>query len=123
MVISTSGSLEISENRATNPSLVKIAPKVVGSCWQASVKLMVSAVVVTPIGIPSSAVTIMLIRIAPFTLHISRTIVSARPIRKSHKEGWFKVANAGTPESKRIIPTFSKPIYATKIPIPPPIAF
>ena len=110
IVTNTSGIFDASENREPKPSLVKIAPKVVGSCWHASVKLMVSVVVVTPIGIPSKAVTTMPIRMAPLTLHTSRTIVNARPIRNSQKDGWFKVANAGTPESKVIIPTFNKPI-------------
>ena len=40
MVISTRGILAASENREGRPSLVKMAQKVVGSCWQASVKLM-----------------------------------------------------------------------------------
>lgn len=87
MVISTSGIFEASENREPSPSLVKMAPKVVGSCWQASKKLMVCSVTVTFMGIPIRVVTTIPIRIAPLTLHTSSTIVSARPIRNSQKAG------------------------------------
>ena len=89
---------------------MKIAPKVVGSAAQASVKLIVSPVAVTPIGMPMMAVTTIPIRIAPFTLHTRRTMVSTRPIRNSQKTGWFSVAIAGTPESKLMMPTFRRPM-------------
>ena len=52
MVISTSGIFAGSANREPRPSFVKMAQKVVGSCLHASVKLMVSVVAVTPMGIP-----------------------------------------------------------------------
>ena len=87
MVTSTSGSLETSENSDGRPSLVKMAPKVVGSWLQASVKLTVSVVTVTPIGMPSNAVATMPMRMAPLTLQTSRMMVRARPIKNSQKEG------------------------------------
>ena len=43
MVTSARGIRGGSANREGSPSLVKMAQKVVGSCWQASVKLTVSA--------------------------------------------------------------------------------
>ena len=64
----------------------------------------------------------MAIRIAPFTFSASRTMVRTRPIRNTQNCGWFKVARAGTPLSKVMIPTFRSPIYATNIPMPPPMA-
>ena len=87
MVISTSGSFVTSENREGSPWEVKITPKVEGSARQASVKLTESPVLVTPRGIPRSAVMTMPMRIAPFTLHRRSTIVSTRPMRNSQKEG------------------------------------
>ena len=62
---------------------MKITPKVEGSALQASTKLMESPMEVTPIGIPRSVVTTMLIRIAPFTLQTKRMIARTRPIRNS----------------------------------------
>lgn len=79
MVISTSGSLETSVKREGRPAEVKIAPKVVGSCWQASVKLTVSCGLVTCMGMPIRAVATMPMRIAPLTFKTSRTMVSAQP--------------------------------------------
>ena len=110
MVISTRGSFARSVNRDGRPSAVKIAQKVVGRAAQASVKLTVSAVTVTPIGIPMMAVTTMPIRIAPFTLQTRSTMVRTRPIKNSQKAGWFSVAMAGTPDSKVMMPTFRRPI-------------
>ena len=74
IVISTRGSFVTSENREGSPAEVKITPKVEGSALQASTKLMESPMEVTPIGIPRSVVTTMLIRIAPFTLQTKRMI-------------------------------------------------
>ena len=68
IVIRTRGSFVRSVNREGRPASVNIAPNVVGSEAQASVKLTVSCAVVTPIGIPISVVTMMLMRIAPLTL-------------------------------------------------------
>ena len=79
MVISTSGSFAGSANRLVSPPSLKIARKVVGSAWHASVKLTVSCGLVTPKGIPTRVVTMMEIRIAPFTFSTSRMIVSTRP--------------------------------------------
>ena len=110
MVISTSGILAASVNREGKPALVKIAPKVVGSCWQASVKLMELPREVTPMGMPKMAVTMMPIKMAPFTLHTSKTMVSTKPMMNSHKVGLFRMAIAGTPESKATNFTFKKPM-------------
>ena len=109
MVIRTSGSFAISVKRLGRPSAVKIAPKVEGSALQASIKLTVSVVEVTPIGIPMIAVAMMPISTAPLTFKTSSTTVRARPIRKSQKAGWLRVARAGTPEPKVIMPTFRRP--------------
>ena len=89
---------------------MKIAPKVVGSCWQASVKLMELLTVVTPIGIPITAVATIPIRIAPGTLHISRRMVRIRPITNSQRVGLFKMAILGTSELKVTNFTFKKPM-------------
>ena len=112
MVTRTSGSLETSLNSEGRPALVKMTPKVEGSWLQASRKLTVSvsAVTVTPMGMPSSVVNTMPIRMAPLTWQTCRTMVRNRPIKNSQKAGWFRVASAGTPESKLMIPTFSRPI-------------
>ena len=86
-MIRTSGRREMSENREPRPSPVKMAPKVVGRDLQASTKLMVSPVAVTPMGMPMRVVAIMLIRIAPLTFNRFRMTISARPIRNSQKAG------------------------------------
>ena len=59
IVISTRGILAASVNREGRPAWVKMAPKVVGSCWQDSVKLMELLTVVTPMGMPTTAVATM----------------------------------------------------------------
>ena len=110
MVISTRGILAASENREGRPALVKMAPKVVGSCWQASVKLMELPREVTCMGMPMMAVATMPMRMAPFTLHTSSTMVSTSPMTNSHSTLVFKVAMAGTPDPKFTKPTFKKPM-------------
>ena len=95
IVMSTKGILETSAKREGRPAWVKIAPKVVGSCWQASVKLMELLTVVTPIGIPITAVATIPIRIAPGTLHISRTMVRIRPITKQPESGVVQDGHTG----------------------------
>ena len=110
IVISTMGSFVMSANREGSPAGVKMTPTVVGSAAQASRKETVSAIVVTPMGIPTTVAITIPIRIAPGTLRTRSTIVRARPIRKSQSCGSLKVASAGTPESNLINPTFRSPI-------------
>ena len=110
MVISTRGIFAASVNREGSPALVKMAPKVVGSCWQASVKLMELPREVTFMGMPMRAVTTMPMRMAPLTLHTSSTMVSTKPMMNSQRVGLFSVAMAGTPESKATNFTFKKPM-------------
>src|SRR5699024_7711950 len=110
MVISTRGTLAGAAKREGRPAEVKMAPKVLGSWLHASAKLTGSVVTVTPMGMPSRLDTMMPIRMAALTLHTSRMMVRARPIRNSQKEGWFRVARAGTPELKVTMPTFRMPM-------------
>ena len=93
-------------NREGRPAGVKIAPKVVGRAAQASVKLMVSPRAVTFMGMPIMVVAMMPIRIAPFTLHTSRMMVSTRPMTNSHRVGLLNLASSGTmPEVTTLAPS------------------
>ena len=87
MVISTSGSLDGSENRLVMPPSLNMARKVVGRAWQASEKLVVSCGEVTPKGMPMIVVAMMEIRMAPCTLRASRMMVSARPMMNTQNCG------------------------------------
>ena len=129
IVISTTGSLDRSENREGRPSAVKIAPKVVGRADAASTKLMLSPSFVTPKGIPTMVVATMAIRIPPRTFLTVSTMARTRPIRKTQSTGVLKDAIPGTARAgwvssglNWIMPTFRKPRYAMKAPIPPLIA-
>ena len=108
--MSTSGNLDTSLNKLPMPPSLKIARNVVGSAWHASVKLVVSCGEVTPNGMPISVVTMMEIKMAPFTFKANRTIVKAKPIRKTQNCGSLNVDSAGTPPPKLIMPTFKRPI-------------
>ena len=110
MVMSTRGSLLMSENREPKPALVKMTPKVEGRAAQASEKLTVLEVTVTPMGMPIRVVTMMPMRMAPLTFRTWRTTISTRPMRNSQKAGWFRVDRAGTPPPKLMMPTFSSPM-------------
>ena len=94
IVIRTRGTLLASENKDPSPSLVNMTPKVVGSTETASVKLIVSPVAVSPMGMPISAVMIMLKSIAPLNFRRVSTTVNTKPIRNNHKEGLSRVAIA-----------------------------
>ena len=110
IVIRTRGILLASENKDPSPSLVNMTPKVVGSTETASVKLIVSPVAVSPMGMPISAVMIMLKSIALFEFqkgeyncqHLSRSGTTTEQVCQG--------CNAGTPASKLMKPTLSSPI-------------
>lgn len=115
MVIKTSGSFVISENNDPIPSDPNAAPKVVGSWESACVKPVEEPKEVKPIWIPNKALATMLIKIAPFTLRTSNTIVKTRPISASQTVGVFSVTIAGTELEFAITVPLSKLVICSRI--------
>ena len=110
IVIKTSGNFDISVNKLAMPPSLNIAKKVVGKAATASVNEVVSCIDVTPKGIPTIVVTMIAIRMPPFTFLTVKITVNKSPIKKTQNCGIFKVAKAGTPLSKVMMPTFKSPI-------------
>ena len=141
--------MEESLNKDCMPSEPNAAPKVVPNslnelpnefvCQSMELKST------TPIKIPRTVVATIPIRIAPRTFFTTKMAVSTKPITANKIGALSKLANAGTippfivtfvafPPSTTELeiadwsaekdknPAFLIPTYATKIPIPPPIA-
>ena len=95
MVSRMIGSFDTSENSAGKPSLVKITPKVCGSWAKVSAMDTELAMVVWPIGMPTTAVTAMAISMPPRTLSTVSTMASTRPMVNSQMVGLFMTARPG----------------------------
>ena len=95
MVSRMIGSFDTSENSAGKPSLVKITPKVCGSWAKVSAMDTELAMVVWPIGMPTTAVTAMAISMPPRTLSTVSTMASTRPMMNSQMVGLFMTARPG----------------------------
>ncbi len=104
------GNFETSENSEPSPSFVNITPSVVGNTLTASMKLTLSADVVTPNGIPISVAATIPISIAPFTLSRRSTIVRTRPIINTYIAPVLITDMDGTPAPKLMAPTFNNPM-------------
>ncbi len=78
---------------------------------------------VTPIGIPMIVVTIIPIRMFPFTLYATRTAVMTRPIRARIAVLLEMFKPTRVDPLSTMIPAFWRPMNATNIPIPTLIAF
>ncbi len=90
------GSLLGSLNRDNRPGLPKIAPKVFGSSATASLKLMVSANLVMPSGMPTSVEMIIPSKMAPLTLRTRRIMVKTNPKIAKSTGAVLKLTRAGT---------------------------
>ena len=104
IVTSTSGSLAGSENSEPKPSPVNRAPKVCGSCEKVSPSETELLMVVRPIGMPMTAVMMIVSSRPPLTLRIVNTMASSRPMRNSHSTGLLSVAMPGVAPVARPCP-------------------